>query len=642
MDGKEEVKNHRRRKRGGRGRQGKKGTSSTENGTASTTQTTPSTENGSATTEKRTSRAKIGDASSEKDAKGSNTRRLSTTEKGAVSANSDVAGTEKDAKGTDTRKLSKIGKVEDQASQCRSPPKAIEKHNNAIENLTNKAPASISPLLPLPTSGRFQPQRTNIRNTRTVGEPLKQENETTQSHKFSVKSDEFLSEIVGILVNNGGSLPVKSLQRSHRSLYDKLIRLSDDGTVRGMLQNYCHVFRGSPDEGTVSVLTFSPDLEICKAHGNTAGSCDGDCASLHYCKFKMMTKCKRNDSCFFGHNLKNEYNQSVLKYYFMNKLSNAQIRTFLCRLSNRKGLMLPGICTYYNVSKCCREPNRCPFLHICKSYILGDCKLSQNTCRLCHDISEKQPRHILSTYGLGDATFEAFQKVMIEKIKDTECSSVSEYSSSDEEYFRGNQLSGNARSRTDSHYTYDQICQKWGRPSLRDDDNSLFCDLESDALSDDQVKETDGLSGDDSDVDDESLGNVKSRLVPLVAWSSDQNEVKNQNKDVDTKQEELIARTTYSNTNMSEMTRPLPRSDHLWWASTSTDRKKIELGANVQQELEFLYATYLRARECTICHNGQTMKINFEEMSGSLQDSKEGKQQITMQRIIISDNLTPL
>ncbi|XP_033761041.1 zinc finger CCCH-type antiviral protein 1-like [Pecten maximus] len=422
-----------------------------------------------------------------------------------------------------------------------------------------------------------------------------------------------------------------------------MFKLSPDKTVRGFVQKYSHVLKGRPDTGTIDVLTFTPDLEICKAHGSNAGSCTVDCRCLHICKFQMMSQCSRGKTCFFGHNLRNKYNRSVLEYYFMNKLSNQQIRGFLCKINNRRGLTLPGICTYYN-SQGCRKPDKCPFLHICKHYILGDCQFGRRKCSLSHEISDKQPHSILSKYSLSETTFEELQRVLKAELQDTGNSFSGEYSSSSDEHYSGNcHINDNGKATSDSHSSYDQFCRKWGRSDRTNQtggaSNSSYDDQNSD-VSSIEPADVEELLENESDVRDD-MKTVNNGLRCLPAWSSDSEsrhlplEGGQQPKVSSSEHVELMSPPITSSTEDgdidSRVTRSLPSSNPRWQVSTATDRKTIELGASDRQELEFLYHTYLRARECTVSLNGKNMTINFEKMSGSIK-TEEGVDQLDIKR----------
>ncbi|XP_033731263.1 zinc finger CCCH domain-containing protein 6-like [Pecten maximus] len=459
----------------------------------------------------------------------------------------------------------------------KSKPRGTDEESqfSTKSNMASREPASI-PVGRVPSAQSSS--RLNTGNSGKAVDLLQQSRpaEKTKQQKLPLSSsDEFLSEIVCQLATNGGSLPVKTFRKSHGHLYDSMIKLSPDKTVRGFVQKYSHVLKGRPDTGTIDVLTFTPDLEICKAHGSNAGSCTVvDCRCLHICKFQMMSQCSMGETCFFGHNLRNTYNKSVLEYYFMNKLSKQQIRGFLCKMNNRRGLTLPGICSFYNSQKGCRKPDKCPFLHICKHYILGDCQFARRKCSFSHEIFDKQPQSILSKYSLSETTFEELQRVLKAELQGTE------YSSSSDEHYTG-----------DSSY---------------DDQNS--------DVSSNEPADVEEIFENESDVRDD-MKTVNNGLRCLPAWSSDSEsrhlplEGGQQPKVSSSEHVELMSPPITSSTEDgdidSRVTRSLPSSNPRWQVSTATDRKTIELGASDRQELEFLYHTYLRARECTVSLNGK-------------------------------------
>ncbi|XP_060074076.1 zinc finger CCCH-type antiviral protein 1-like [Ylistrum balloti] len=404
-----------------------------------------------------------------------------------------------------------------------------------------------------------------------------------------------------------------------------MLKLSTDNTVNGFIQNYSHLLTGSPDNA--SVLTLSFNLEICKVHGSSDGKCETNCKCLHICKFQMMNRCSRGRNCIFGHNLRSNHNNSVLKFHKMEKLSNQQIRELLSSLNNRKGLTLPGICSFYNSNIGCQRSRKCSFLHLCKYFIRGNCRFGEEKCCFSHDVSEDQPRRILRRYGLNGTTIEDLQRLM-----------VAEYpSSSDEDYLytSDEQCSESAssneyeRQEAKSFSIYDQLYKKWGSS----DQSNRFEDTSD---SSNEGQEFDALANQEEmrvPFENESyaldrLRTSGEKIHCLTAWTSEPLcESRHQALDfglhIDEERNDPRERNSpLIGNDVLQMTRSAPSVAHCWQVFTRTDRRTVELSVRDHQELESLYHTYLRAKQPTIRLNGRNMSIDFEAMSGRRKTEK--------------------
>lgn len=211
-----------------------------------------------------------------------------------------------------------------------------------------------------------------------------------------ISSHEAISEIVKRLIRFQGrcTISMKDLRLTVYSdhLGEDIERISEDRTLEGFLGMHKDVFSL---EDTTVIYKFT--LQICKEHSTNPGSCDGYCNDLHLCKFHLMSNCTAS-LCKYGHGEDSEHNDRVRWYHFLDRLVIKELCVQLLSLDNRRGLTVPDVCTYYN-AKGCNKGNKCPFLHICQHYIMGDCKFPQ--CKRSHSMSDRHTGSILESFGLA-------------------------------------------------------------------------------------------------------------------------------------------------------------------------------------------------------------------------------------------------
>ncbi|KAL3862312.1 hypothetical protein ACJMK2_008290 [Sinanodonta woodiana] len=152
-------------------------------------------------------------------------------------------------------------------------------------------------------------------------------------------------------------------------------------------------------------------LELCKIHCSKTGNCIGrpniQCDGLHVCKFYILGSCKHK-TCNYGHNLSTQHNVLVLEDHLLDHLKEAELRYLLNLAVNRSKTTAPQICKFYNVEKGCsnlKEGKRCPFLHLCKHYIIGDCR-HKGSCKRNHDVFVSDVKSLLEQYKIDTTRTE--------------------------------------------------------------------------------------------------------------------------------------------------------------------------------------------------------------------------------------------
>lgn len=211
--------------------------------------------------------------------------------------------------------------------------------------------------------------------------------------------------LIDILCQTKGKQTLRSIVESQcRNLAYFNIKTKED--LREFLEKYpqCFVVRessegGADDNGLEVEVTAA--VTICPRHVQRYGSCpdDGECGRLHVCKFFMLTsKCEFN-ICHYGHKLLTDHNITVLKRHLLDHLSICDLSMLMKRRSARTQCTRPMICRFYNYIGGCSKGVNCNALHICKRFILGDCKFG-DTCYRNHDLLDSSVIFILEQYAV--------------------------------------------------------------------------------------------------------------------------------------------------------------------------------------------------------------------------------------------------
>ena len=155
-----------------------------------------------------------------------------------------------------------------------------------------------------------------------------------------------------------------------------------------------------------TVKARSP-IDIC-SNFLSKNNCDPDklCNKLHICKYFVVGgKCafsnkklsKKNATCNFGHDLFTEHNSRILKEHNIGNLSEDDFKI----LMKSSLTVLPQICKYYNCHTRCNKGDSCLALHVCRYYVLGDCRFGHKNCKRNHDILNKQCKELLKLYNIS-------------------------------------------------------------------------------------------------------------------------------------------------------------------------------------------------------------------------------------------------
>ena len=148
-----------------------------------------------------------------------------------------------------------------------------------------------------------------------------------------------------------------------------------------------------------AIRTHSTKARICFRYFMAQQGCkDPKCFRYHVCKHYLANGvCPLGKKCRLSHShsLKSSHNTRITKQMRFNSLSEEQLRVLV-------SASVPEVCLdYNNKSKGCKRGLRCIGIHICKYFVIGNCKKGED-CPLSHQNSLETPHSklVLGRYNL--------------------------------------------------------------------------------------------------------------------------------------------------------------------------------------------------------------------------------------------------
>jgi hypothetical protein len=225
--------------------------------------------------------------------------------------------------------------------------------------------------------------------------------------------EDLISDLLNIILKNFGEVTIAKLEKDFVSLVNH--RFMHPNVLRSFLQKYPQIIEFDTDgafdeeEGEINddieIVRAKTVVELCQAHSADPKSCNGDCNSLHVCKFYILSSCEMTN-CKFGHILDTGHNKAVRRTFYLHRVDLNNLRLLLRHDANRCSVTIPIVCRFYNGPRGCRsdensgnKQQKCPFLHICQNSVEGRCPL-WSSCRLNHELFNRNAYEILCKYGL--------------------------------------------------------------------------------------------------------------------------------------------------------------------------------------------------------------------------------------------------
>jgi hypothetical protein len=223
--------------------------------------------------------------------------------------------------------------------------------------------------------------------------------------------EDLISDLLNIILKKFGEVTIAKLEKDFVSLVNH--RFMHPNVLRSFLQKYPQIFEFDTDgafdeeEGEINddieIVRAKTVVELCQAHSADSKSCNGECNSLHVCKFYILSSCEMTN-CKFGHILDTGHNKAVRRTFYLHRVDLNNLRLLLD--ANRCSVTIPIVCRFYNGPRGCRsdensgnKQQKCPFLHICQNSVEGRCPL-WSSCRLNHELFNRNAYEILCKYGL--------------------------------------------------------------------------------------------------------------------------------------------------------------------------------------------------------------------------------------------------
>ncbi|KAK3600069.1 hypothetical protein CHS0354_009688 [Potamilus streckersoni] len=193
----------------------------------------------------------------------------------------------------------------------------------------------------------------------------------------------------------------------------QFLAMMNESQLNGILTSYPDNFALVENSPYQIMVKPQIKLELCKIHCSKNGNCVGRpntlCNGLHVCKFYILGSCKQKvKNCKYGHNLSTQHNVQVLQDHLLDHLKEEELKYLLNLAVNRPKTTVPQICKFYNVEKGCsnqKEGKPCPYLHLCKHYIIGECRHKGN-CKRNHDVFVRDVKLLLERYKIDTARTE--------------------------------------------------------------------------------------------------------------------------------------------------------------------------------------------------------------------------------------------
>ncbi|XP_015779743.1 PREDICTED: uncharacterized protein LOC107357618 [Acropora digitifera] len=135
-----------------------------------------------------------------------------------------------------------------------------------------------------------------------------------------------------------------------------------------------------------------------------------NCFSYHVCKlFLANGVCPLAEKCRFSqsHSLKSQHNRKITNRLRLKGLSEDQLRILI-------SFSVPEVCLEYNDGSCQRG-FRCTGIHICKRFLMNQCKKDEKLCPFGHQSSleTSHAKLVLSRYNFSKVQPSVVLKVML-------------------------------------------------------------------------------------------------------------------------------------------------------------------------------------------------------------------------------------
>ncbi|XP_038078615.1 protein mono-ADP-ribosyltransferase PARP12-like [Patiria miniata] len=252
-------------------------------------------------------------------------------------------------------------------------------------------------------------------------------------------------QILNLVCMYGGSVSLTALNET--LMQEGWTGLSDRALRQFMTHSSPHnikLFHLEEDpvrnECTVRVKT---DAVLCETYDPRQDTCEegSDCESFHLCSHFVLGSCERGRKCVYPHHLRSPHNDTILFANGLEQLDDGHI--FQIFRQSWIKITVPDVCRHYNTQTGCTKAD-CQFLHVCRHYILGDCKFAspyRKPCYYSHNVKDPQPMSVWRRFHINAAAKPPGEllQMLLEKKRQEELSDAEEedddYEDDDDEDF---------------------------------------------------------------------------------------------------------------------------------------------------------------------------------------------------------------
>ena len=169
-------------------------------------------------------------------------------------------------------------------------------------------------------------------------------------------------------------------------------------------------------------------IRFCKVEQET-GCTDKNCPDLHLCPFHIAGNCMYKDFCKHSHDVSDEHTAFVFTFHRLGNLTVIERYKLLQFITSdpvkrmdwiAPSSKLPKICKHYNNPPGCqpKDKENCSFLHVCRHWVLGDCRYGKRLCKRAHEFSANREARILERHNIGHMLEEELLKILRESLID--------------------------------------------------------------------------------------------------------------------------------------------------------------------------------------------------------------------------------
>lgn len=212
-------------------------------------------------------------------------------------------------------------------------------------------------------------------------------------------------ELYQLICKNGGSMRMNTaLSKLSTESQLTVNPQSYDQSAISFLKDFENRFTVRDDGYTVEAVIC---INFCKRQ---EGCPEESCRDLHLCPFNILRECVYKDFCKRSHDISDKHTTDVFASHGLKNLTLQERRKLLCYIASDPkksndwrvpSKVLPKVCIHYNSRKGCKNKEQCPFLHVCRHWVLDKCRFDDRICVRSHEFDSENAIRILERHNMG-------------------------------------------------------------------------------------------------------------------------------------------------------------------------------------------------------------------------------------------------